>query len=398
MTIDKKHLVELLVDKTSMNAEEIKNQLDQLIERILDAAKRGKALEIKEFGSFYFDEEGELRFDAAEELSTEISFKYAGMKPVELKPERDTSIPDVEDQMEEDEEEDLFGDPFDEYEAEEEAESGTKKDEETDLEEEENAPFDFDDDSDEEDETNESIIDDPFSSEGIEPLEEPVEKEEETTTIENLKTVPRQPVKRRDNTGIFILIAIVVVAVLVGAYFYYVNTQSQNEADTTQSSTAQVQSGVNENENTDANAESTPAESQPNEGQNAEVTTDPNQALTAEDQTVTEQAVSNQGTEEETVPNASISASETDQPMYGLSGTVIEEANNGYSIVVHSFRTEEVAMEAAAQLRAEGYRVIVSSRTVNENLVWRVSVGQFETLGAAPVSYTHLTLPTIYSV
>ena len=152
-------------------------------------------------------------------------------------------------------------------------------------------------------------------------------------------------------------------------------------------------SGVNENENTDANAESTPAESQPNEGQNAEVTTDPNQALTAEDQTVTEQAVSNQGTEEETVPNASISASETDQPMYGLSGTVIEEANNGYSIVVHSFRTEEVAMEAAAQLRAEGYRVIVSSRTVNENLVWRVSVGQFETLGAAQQATAQLPEP-----
>ena len=48
----------------------------------------GKALEIKEFGLFYFDEDGNLKFDPSRELSTEINFKYAGMEPVELKPPR----------------------------------------------------------------------------------------------------------------------------------------------------------------------------------------------------------------------------------------------------------------------------------------------------------------------
>jgi hypothetical protein len=89
MKIDKSRLIELLSDKTGMAADEVQDQLQQLIDRILDAARRGKALEVKEFGMFYFDESGDLKFDPAEELSTEINFKYAGMEPVELKPARE---------------------------------------------------------------------------------------------------------------------------------------------------------------------------------------------------------------------------------------------------------------------------------------------------------------------
>ena len=100
MKIDKKKLIELLVEKTGMQKKEIESQMDLLTDRILDAAGRGKALEIKEFGLFYFDQNNELKFEASEELSTEISFKYAGMKPVELKPERNTGIPSEIDDFE----------------------------------------------------------------------------------------------------------------------------------------------------------------------------------------------------------------------------------------------------------------------------------------------------------
>ena len=95
MKIDRDKLVELLVEKTSMERSDVEVQLEQLIERILDAARRGKTLEIKEFGSFFFDEDGELKFDPSDELSTEISYKYAGMKPVVLKAERDSTISPV---------------------------------------------------------------------------------------------------------------------------------------------------------------------------------------------------------------------------------------------------------------------------------------------------------------
>lgn len=394
MTIDKKQLIELLVEKTSMNEEEIKTQLDQLIERILDAAKRGKALEIKEFGVFYFDETGELRFDPADELSTEISFKYAGMKPVELKPERDTSIPDDEDiveeadiaaQAKEDEEEaddDPFATSFEEPvfdESEETAKQGEEYKDEEDF------PFDLDEESDKKEETDEDVISDPFSDEAAEPLEKPVEEEEKRTKVKDIKSVSREPVKKKDNTGIFILIAIVIIAVLIGGYFYYIGTQTQSPAETAQNSATQMESGVNESNDT--------APMDPVEPQTGVQETGSNQEMAAGDQGSAEQAGSNQGTSDQIVSNTGDSASETDQPMYGLNGTIIEEANDGYSIVVHSFRNETNALETAKQLRADGYRVIVSSRTVYENQVWRVSVGQFQTLGDAQQATTQLPAP-----
>lgn len=394
MTIDKKKLVELLVDKTSMNKEEVEAQLDQLIERILDAAKRGKALEIKEFGVFYFDEDGELRFDAAEELSTEISFKYAGMKPVELKPERDTTISDVEEETDEDESEEFDEDPFATsyeepvFEEDQAEESDVEPEEESKshLDEEEDFPFDFDDESDEEKDSDESIIDDPFSSEALEPLEEPVETQEERTKIQDIKPVSRNPVKKKDNTGVFILIAIVVIAVLIGGYFYYVSTQSELSTELSQSTSTQMQSGVDES------SDSETAQTEPENSQMIDQGTT-NQQSAGNNQVSSEQGGSNQGTEEEIVSSNSVAASQTDQNLYGLRGSVIEEANDGYSLVLHSFRSEENAMQAANQLRADGYRVIVNSRTVYENLVWRVSVGQFESLGAAQQATTQLPEP-----
>lgn len=393
MTIDKEQLVELLVEKTSMSTEEINTQLDQLIERILDASKRGKALEIKEFGAFYFDEEGELRFDPAEELSTEISFKYAGMKPVELKAERDTSIPDIEEDDEDDfddslevdeDEDDPFAEPFDEFDSDEKQEADFDFIADPGME--EDSPFDFDE-KDHEDE--ESItIDDPLSSESSEPPEEPEEKKK--TNVADFKPISRHPVKRRDNTGLYILIGIILVAVLVGAYFYYINTQSNTSVQSEQSTLTEMQPGTNETEDTGAN-EAT--DSQTDDTQETE--TEPNQEVEPDNQTPTERAEPIQGTDEETASEIDDADSETDQPLYGLTGSVTEEANSGFSIVVHSFRDENraIATERADQLRADGYRVMVTSRTVNENLVWRVSVGQFETVADAQQAATQLPEP-----
>ncbi|NBC65635.1 MAG: hypothetical protein GVY07_08305, partial [Bacteroidetes bacterium] len=342
------------------------------------------------FGLFYFDEEGELRFDPADELSTEISFKYAGMKPVELKPERDTSISDADEdiEVEKDEDsqevdEDPFASSFQETEEPKEENKVTKKTEEE-------APFDLDeDDEDREeiDEADEDLITDPFSDEALKPLEEPVAEEEETRTkIEDIKSAPRKPVKKKDNTGVFILIAIVVIAVLIGGYFYYIGTQSQSSVETAQTSVSQMEPGTDDSDSAANLLESS-------ESQTGDQETGSNQEMTADNQASAEQAGANQGTESEVVSNTGVSASETDQAMYGLNGSVIEEANNGYSIVVHSFRNEGNAQQAAEQLRADGYRVILSSRTVYENNVWRVSVGQFETLGDAQQATTQLPTP-----
>lgn len=353
MKIDKDKLVDLLVEKTEMGRDEVNNQLDQLIDRILDAAKRGKALEIKEFGVFYFDEEGELSFDPADELSTEISFKYAGMKPVELKPERDSSISETEEDTDEKATSEEAGEKS-EKEKKEPAESDAK-------------------------DVDDSLYD-PFAPEAMEPLEEPVE-EKPTTNMEDIKPVSRRPVKKqKDLTGVFILIAIIIIVVAIGGYFYYIGTQPQNLEEQIPSA-VQTDPGIDETENI---GDGSPAENEQ---------ADDSQELTGEMQTDVEQQITGQGSEEEIASDSGVSLSETDQPLYGLKGTVIEQANDGYSIVVHSFSSQDRAVTTADRLREDGYRVIITSRTVYEDSVWRVSVGQFETLADAQQATTQLPDP-----
>lgn len=373
MKIDKNKLIDLLVEKTDMGRDEIENQLDQLIERILDAAKRGKALEIKEFGLFYFDEEGELSFDPAEELSTEISFKYAGMKPVELKPERDTSIYEPEEageDLDDTEDDDPFGDWEDEEEGQTEEASTTLK------------PVQ------EEDESINDSLYDPFAPEAMEPLEEPAQ-EEPKTNINDIKPVTsRQPLKkRRDHTGIFILIGIILVAALIGGYFYYIGSQTQELNEQT-APTAQTDPDMDQGEEMGGDDLLTTEAQDGNEGQSPQ-----DQQIAGENQEAVEQTGSGQVSEEEIVSEPEVSVTETNQALYGLTGTAVEEANNGYSIVLHSFTSEDRAMVAADRLREDGYRVIVTSRTVYENMVWRVSVGQFETLVNAQQATTRLPSP-----
>ncbi|MEX2600040.1 MAG: SPOR domain-containing protein [Balneolaceae bacterium] len=85
MKIDRKKLITLICDKTGMKPESVEGQLNELITQIRQASDRGNALEIKGFGMFYHTSQGELTFDPAEELKTEINYKYVGMESVEVK-------------------------------------------------------------------------------------------------------------------------------------------------------------------------------------------------------------------------------------------------------------------------------------------------------------------------
>lgn len=333
-----------------MEQEEVEKQLQQLIERIKDAANRGKALEIKEFGLFYFDEDGELKFDAADELSTEISFKYAGMKPVELKPERDTSIPSFE---EEQEEEDL--DDFDFL---------------TDLTEE-----------DDDDKVDEETSDDFF-------MEEPetIGDEEQTAKKTPFKS-KKIPPRRGNNAMVWVVAAVILLAVIIGGYFYLMGPSLP---DTQQTSPALTQDGLN-------------SSSENLQEQEQAVTTDEETDLSASEpeNSIEENTVETESivqTPQEIIPTDPAEPEtdnqvSTNQSLYGLQGSVLAEANNGYSIVVHSFNSEENAQEAASSLRDDGYRAIVSSRTVSDRTMWRVSVGQFETLTDAQAATSQLPSP-----
>jgi cell division septation protein DedD len=348
MKIDKQKLVELLVEKTRMEEEEVRSQLDQLIERIIGAAKRGKALEIREFGLFYFDEAGELKFDPSDELSTEISFKYAGMKPVELKPERDTSFPEAE--------------------------------EEDDLED-----FDF---------LSDINSDDSNVYPGTE--EEKGVFADQEKPAEKKKSIPLKSskfqAKKRSGSIMWVFAAILVVAALVLAYLYFIGSL----ATTTQQpspAVTQVEPGELNTLNEDERQSSATENS---EGQPAETDNQRQESALPEAEIEVESSVE---PPEEIIPSDPVEpARETEvstvnQPLYGLRGSVMEEANNGYSIVLHSFTEEENARSTSESLTQQGYRAIVNSRTVADRTMWRVSVGQFETLQDAQQATSNLPEP-----
>jgi len=311
MTIDRKKLIELLTDKTDLAREDVEAQLDQLIERIIDAADRGKALEIKEFGLFFFDQDGELKFEPSEELSTEISFKYAGMKPVELKPERNTAIPRDDDQISNIVGDDVIVVPKTDQ------KSSTEKSK-------------------------------PTPKPKSEPSSKPI-----------IKKTPR---KKKDRSAVWAILAFISVLIF-GSILYFnrpMNTISDGSIEVNEPVQQDTEiTGLTENDSNTENFEENSDES--GEESEIEVQISDEVQIPNEEQ-MNESEVSTQG------------------ELYGLTGNLIEEANDGYSIVVHSFYNEFRASQVADNLSTEGYRTQVTSRTVGGIEVWRVSLGQFESI------------------
>lgn len=317
MTIDRTKLVDLLIEKTDLSPEEVETQLEQLIERILDAAERGKALEIKEFGLFFFDQEGDLKFEPSEELSTEISFKYAGMKPVELKPERNTAIPDDDDP------------------------SGSI-----------------------------STADDVIVIPKSERKSPPVKPKSAPKPKPAAKPISRQPVRKKgDRSAVWALLAFFTV-LFIGALIYFNRpTDPVSENSVAVSEPAPQESGMTDSPEMDTENDS-------------EIESDDTSAEIPDDDSNNDEPIEEQITEATVL---------TEGQMYGLTGEVVEEINGEYSIVIHSLYNELRAEEVADGYRDDGYRVHVTSRIIDGLDVWRVSLGQFESIPDAQEAA--LTLP-----
>jgi cell division septation protein DedD len=479
MKINRAKLIELLVDKTGMDADEIESQLKQLIDRILDAAERGKALEVKEFGMFYFDENGDLKFDPSDELSTEINFKYAGMEPVELKPARDqdseaqaNNLSDQEETVDEpasstgsdmdeifgfnvdDQEEDegpieddaegpdggalisppdkvdrdidpfsgLLGDASSKMKG---SEAGDEKDEETDKDD----PFSFiseeseeseedrekeeeleptstmgvEEDEDIEDEPvfalddEEMDADDDFEDDDSddlskifdepqpksEPEPEPVitdsDEEPEVVAAKTAETkggskskISKEKSEQRDPITMVISIGLIIILIVIGFLVIPSLFESDNSGTDTVTSPPEEQVDSTPEEQVESTPEDQ-AESTPEQ--------------TPADDTPAEPEQETEVREEEPVQP------EPEQPTYGLMGDLVDEANDGYSVVLHSMQSEVRARSEAADLASEGYRVLVSPRLVQGATVWRVSVGQFPTISDAQQAAAELPNP-----
>ena len=404
MTIDKDRLVELLIEKTSMSREEVKSQLNQLIERILDAAERGKALEITGFGFFYFNDRNELKFDPSEDFRTEINYKYEGLKPVEVKSGRKTSADDSskeqkrakeeEDNIEEENEDEAIDISFRYAEM-------KPVDYKSDWEYSEFHPLNMEDDEFEAEDTDNS-----YRYAGMKPVERRTAWE--TSRADSFKTEKtkseeddydsfgsgrakyrssKSHKRKKNRTGGIVLAVIIIIAVLIGAYFYFTETRAESNFRLVESGPV-TSSPSDPSVPLNPDGEST-VPSQVRQENGANVTS--RQNLEKEENARlenTQNAEPSGSLQQRTVQSKDVS-----QSTYGLKGSIVEEANNGYSIVLYSFTDEENANSAARRLKNENYRVMTITRNVDGNRIWRVSVGQFQTLNDARRATSQLPSP-----
>lgn len=306
MKIDKERLVELLVEKTGMNRESVEEQLTQLVERILDAARRGKALEIKEFGMFYFDQDGNLKFDVADELSTEISFRYAGMSPLVLKPERDTAIV-----------------------------------------------------IDEEESSLEESTNNTESSEKVVPPVPPVKVKAKEAGKPSKK--PDKPMtkkaEKKQRKGPLLLLVVVVILILAGLFYLFLNDSGESVSEPV----------ITE--------------------ERAPVVEESDEALVMDEEVETELE------QKLIVPEQTEARVISESGDYGFKGSARTLQGDIFSVVVHSMSNEAAARRIADQFASQGYRSFVTTRVIDGNETWRVSIGQFPTIDAAVSATPELPSP-----
>lgn len=94
------------------------------------------------------------------------------------------------------------------------------------------------------------------------------------------------------------------------------------------------------------------------------------------------------------VPLQTNAAVPVDQSIYGLMGIASAAANDGYTIVIYSLSVEENALAKQRELSGNGYRALVTPINSSQyGTLWRVSLGQFETLVDAAIAGEDLEDP-----
>lgn len=358
MTINRKKLIQLLVEKTGLSKADAETQLDELTSRILDAANRGKALEIKDFGLFYFDEDGQLCFKASDQLDTEINYQYSGMEPVELKPankfqtpaankdkteETEPQIPEETDTPEPRDKSDIYG--IGKTLAGKSESDGPESDEPGS--EGESEPFG-------------KLFQNP--SDEIKPrTEEEIRKsgtapKKETTVKENSSG----RVKKKSRTPMTMIIVIILGFVVLTVGYLLLSEYLEAPEPTATEITEPV-----------------PLDEPPAEAE-ADITETEEPA--EQEEVVEGEEIVADDTETDDA-NGTVTTPEEER--YGLHGNYVEAAGDEFTIVVHSLPNRSLAEQTAEELRQEGFRTSVTERVVNDRVVFRVGIGQFETLQSA---------------
>jgi len=358
MTIDKEQLIQLLIEKTSLERSEVEQQLSELVSRIQNAAETGESFDIEGFGSFSM-QDGELQFIPTDTLETEINNKYAGMKPIELigafKEADGESIPDI---SLEDKEEKSWA--FDEHAQTEDADKefilenneGSAVDGETEQE------------SSDEEEIDQELLDKIFE----EPEEDDVavkndsseETEHETQDVSE-KTVKKDD-EERDPIERFLVAAVVIIALGIGGWVVY-DIGLFGDMQLTQASAVQSVSDEPESNNITQHS---------NQDNLAQKSSD----LKKQDQQPTSEPEEQQSVRKQEGP-------QRQQDKYGLRGRADDRVSKGYTIVIHSLQDLQMAERRQQKLQKAGYRALVSKATVNGTTYFRVGLGQFQSVADA---------------
>lgn len=508
MHIDHSKLVELLVETSGIEKDSVENQLADLVKEINEAIEESEAYEIEGFGVFSAIGDN-IVFIPADELATEINYKYVGMEAIELddasgaedepdaedsddpfagllddEPEAtetpkpvtesdkgDNSQGDADEDLEEKPGPDKWG--IDTY-KDEGAETmfsgllGDSPDEETEQEAEHfKAFFDQEEEKDENEDLNRiSEIErelageadeddteddqDPFAnladinSGSVEDeketpddlqealassIDETAEEDDETEPVPVIKNLSsgnsdkdkkdtskekksdkkkdnkRKPFKRpqkakQTGSQSAILLIIVIIIVLGGGiyglgYFGVINipgitpTQVSTTTQTMPPTPTPDVTGSEQHQETPAPmTQATGAERTSND--QSETTTESSAQENETADNVGEQAPETQVTQTQEVQNTESG----EAPSYGLTGSLNEAANNGYTIVVYSLTNEENARAKVSELTRQGYRAILANIPHQQyGTLWRVSLGQFETMRDAAVAAQELGSP-----
>lgn len=357
MTVNREKLIQLLAEKTGLAEADVKSQLDELTGRILDAANRGKALEIKDFGQFYFDEEGQLCFKPSGQLDSEINYQYTGLEPVELKPANKFQTPAAkkdEDKPEVPEPEEIekpdHADKKDVYGI---GRALAGKTESDDMESGE---------SDEEGESDsfEKLFQNP--SDEIKPRHEEEIHKAGTAPKKETAVKDKSPghIKKKSRNPITMII-VIILGFVVLAVGYLLLSEYLDAPEPTTAETAEPVPLVEP----PATAETDITE-----------TEEPDE----QEEVVESEEIVADGTES---VDADVTVTTPEEERYGLYGDYVEASGDDYTIVVHSLPNRSLAEQTAEELRQEGFRTSVTERVVNERVVFRVGIGQFETVQSA---------------
>ncbi|MDZ7805969.1 MAG: SPOR domain-containing protein [Gracilimonas sp.] len=220
-------------------------------------------------------------------------------------------------------------------------------------------------------------------------------KEKETKKEEKAKHKERKPFKRPQKTkktgSQSAILLIIVIIVVLGSglyglgYFGVINIPGITPAEipaTTQTTPPAPNPEVTEP--MQGTTESTPETTTEEEPQDEASVQETEQSATGMEQEPETQVSGTQQGQQATAGQAS----------YGLTGSLSEAANDGYTIAVYSLTNEDNARAKVTELSDQGYRVILASIPHQQyGTLWRVSLGQFETMRDAALAAEDLGDP-----